>query len=154
LLEALAAAIDGTPIALWAAGDAYRIINVVHVLGLVLLLGAIGIVDLRLVGAFQSLPCAALRSALTPLAIAGLMLMLVSGLLLFAADAAALAGSSTFRWKLLLVALGIGNALLFGLLWRRLPETRAVPLGAKALALLSLSTWLAVAVLGRWIAYA
>src|SRR3546814_5025686 len=39
----------------------------IYLFGLVLLVGSIGIVDLRLVGAFRALPLASLARALTPL---------------------------------------------------------------------------------------
>ena len=125
----------------WAGGAIYPAANVVHVLGLVLLVGSIGITDLRLLGAWPALPVEALERALTPLAMTGLVLLVGSGSILFAADADALAGSPVFRWKLLIIALALANALLF----RRLRQP--------ALAAVSLVAWLSVAVLGRMIAY-
>ena len=77
-----------------------------------MLVGGIGLLDLRLVGLFRSLPVAPLSRALTPVAIAGLILMVPSGLTMVAADAA-VAESATFRWKLLLIALALTNALAF-----------------------------------------
>lgn len=152
MLEAIAAAVEGTPFALWAARHplAYPLANVVHVLGLVLLLGGIGLVDLRLMGLFRALPLVALSQALTPLGIGGLCLLAASGSVLFAADATSLAGSPIFRWKLVLIALALTNALLFRLLWK--PSETAAGWG-RAMALASLCLWLSVAVLGRWIAY-
>jgi hypothetical protein len=154
LLEAVAAAVDGTAFALWAARDplAYPLANVVHVLGAVMLVGAIGIVDLRLLGAFRALPEGPLVKALSPIGVFGLLLMLASGSVLFAADAPALATSGVFRWKLILVLVGIVNALAFRALLAR--AGGRIGAGARLLALLSLSLWLAVLVLGRWIAYA
>jgi hypothetical protein len=157
MLEAIAAAIDGTPFALWAARDplAYPVANVVHVLGLALFLGPIAILDLRLLGAFPALPLPALTRALTPLALAGLALLLLSGPILFAADAAALAQSATFRWKLLLLGAALLNAAAFRLLWhRRLLSGAPLAPPAAGMALASLAAWTAVAILGRWIAYA
>ena len=62
-----------------------------------MLVGGIGILDLRLAGAFRAIPVAPLSRALTPIALAGLVLMVPSGATMFAADAATLAGSATFR---------------------------------------------------------
>lgn len=154
MLEAVAAAVDGTAFALWAARDplAYPLANVVHVLGAVMLVGAIGLIDLRLLGAFRALPERALVRALSPVGAAGLLLMLLSGSVLFAADALALATSGVFRWKLLLVLLGIANALAFRAVLAR--GGGHIGPGARLMALVSLSVWLAVLVLGRWIAYA
>lgn len=148
----LAARIDGSAFAEWAQGSAaaYPVANVVHLLGLVLLLGGIGLVDLRIVGRFPSLPVRALSRALTPLAIAGLALLAASGSVMFAADTEALASSWVFRWKLILITLALGNALAFRWLWRDLEQPTA---GARMMAGLSLGIWLGVAALGRLIAY-
>ena len=61
-----------SPLGVWAMDTAlaYPIANVVHVLGLVLLLGAIGLVDLRLLGLVRSLPLQPLYRALVPVAAA------------------------------------------------------------------------------------
>jgi hypothetical protein len=139
---------------LWAARDAlaYPLANVAHVLGAVMLVGSIGIVDLRLLGAFRALPEREVVKSLSPLGVGGLLLMLASGLVLFAADATALATSPVFRWKLVLIALATLNALAFRSLWAR-HGARITP-GLRLMALASLVMWLAVLVLGRWIAYA
>lgn len=129
------------------SADVYPVVNVLHLLGLVMLLGAIGIVDLRLMGAWRSLPAEALSRALTPVAVAGLFLLALTGPLLFAADAVALTGSSLFLWKLALIALALGNAAVFRL--RRRPRGAGVAIAAFA----SLALWLSVAALGRLIAY-
>ncbi|KAB7647994.1 hypothetical protein F3168_06280 [Polymorphobacter fuscus] len=113
----------------------------VHLLGLVLLVGSIGILDLRLLGAWPALPRDALQRALTPLGVAGLLLLAVSGSVLFAADAESVAGSTVFRWKLAVIGLALANAALF----RRV--------GGRVLAAISLAAWLVAAGLGRMIAY-
>jgi len=157
MLETLAALVEGTAFALWAARDplAYPVANVVHLLGLVMLVGGIGLLDLRLAGAFRAIPVVPLAAAVTPIGIGGLMLLFASGSVLFAADATALAGSQTFALKLIFLGLGLGNALLFRLWWqKRLPtwDGRA-PTAGRLMAIASLLLWLGVAGLGRWIAY-
>jgi hypothetical protein len=83
-LTGLAEAVEASAFGAWAGQSslAYPLANVVHLLGLVMLVGGIGLVDLRLVGAFPSLPPAALSRALTPIAVAGLLLMLPSGFIM------------------------------------------------------------------------
>ncbi|MFN3944627.1 MAG: DUF6644 family protein [Allosphingosinicella sp.] len=156
-LAGLAEALETSSFGIWAARSAwaYPIANVVHVLGLVLLLGGIGIVDLRLLGAFRTLPLAAVSAALTPLAVGGLVLLLASGLTMFAADASAMAASGTFRQKLVLIAVALANAAAFRFLFggRVAGWTTAPPPAARAMALASLLLWTAVAVWGRMIAY-
>ncbi|KSB91310.1 hypothetical protein AS593_05480 [Caulobacter vibrioides] len=153
----LVAALHDSGFGAWARGSAfaYPLANLLHLAGLVLLVGGIGLLDLRLAGAFRALPVAVLSRVLTPMALAGLVLMLPSGLVMFAADAKALAASGVFRWKLVLIAVGLANAVAFRLLWgRRLSSwDLAAPPAARAMALGSLATWVVVGALGRLIAY-
>jgi hypothetical protein len=155
-LAEAAAELEASPLGVFVRETAwaYPAANVAHLLGLVMLVGAIGVVDLRVVGFWRALPLPALSRALTPVALIGLAVMVVSGPLLFAADARALVGSSVLGWKLALVGLALVNALLFRRLWpeRRLGE--AAPLLARVAAAASIGLWLWIGALGRWIAYA
>lgn len=141
----------------WASGSAlaYPWANVIHLLGLVMLVGAIGIVDLRLVGAFRSVPAAPLYRSLIPVAIAGLILMVPSGATMFAADAAGMAGSAVFRWKIALVVVALVNAAAFHFLWRHRIEhwDAAPPFAGRLMAIGSIMLWLTIGALGRMIAY-
>ena len=141
----------------WARGSAhvYPWANVLHVLGVVLLVGGIAVVDLRIIGVWQQLPAVALSNALTPIAAAGLALQFGSGLVLFAADGEALSGSGVLHAKLVLMALAIGNAAIFRLRWKS-STAEELYFGstlARASALFSLALWLAIAAVGRLIAY-
>ena len=155
-LTSLAQAVGASGFGQWASMSptAYPLANVVHLLGLVMLVGGIGILDLRLAGAFRALPVAPLSRALTPIAIAGLLLMVPSGATMFAADTA-IAESPVFQLKIVLIALALANALLFRLLWRdRLATWDAAPPAAgRLMAAGSIALWLAVAACGRMIAY-
>jgi len=152
-----AEAVGSSDFGQWASGSAlaYPWANVIHLLGLVMLIGAIGIVDLRLVGAFRAIPVAPLYRSLIPVAIAGLILMVPSGATMFAADAAGMAGSIVFRWKIMLVAIAIINAVVFHMLWRcRIDQWDAAPpLAGRLMAAGSLMLWLTIGTLGRMIAY-
>jgi hypothetical protein len=129
--------------------------NSLHLLGLVMLVGGIGVVDLRLAGLWRTLPAASLSRALTPVALCGLALLVASGTVLFASDGTALAGSAVFHRKLVLIALALANALLFRLVWQRRVEAgdEVPPLIGRTSAAASLALWLAVGTLGRLIAY-
>ncbi len=126
-----------------------------HLLGLVMLVGGIGIVDLRLVGAFRSLALEPLSRALTPVAIAGLALMLPSGFTMFAADAKSMAASPLFQWKLVLVGMALANALAFRLLWQQRVADwdHSPPMFGRLMAAGSLGLWLTIGTLGRLVAY-
>lgn len=134
---------------------AYPLFNSLHLLGLVMLVGGIGVVDLRLAGLWRGLPAVALSRALTPVALGGLALLVLSGTVLFASDGTALARSETFHCKLVLIALALANALLFRLVWQRRVEAggEVPPLIGRISALVSLLMWLGVGALGRLIAY-
>jgi len=156
-VEALAAALEASSLGVWARGSAlaYPVANLVHLLGLVLLVGGIGLLDLRLIGLFKALPVAPLSRAVTPLAIAGLALLGLAGAVMFCADATALVVSPVLRWKMALLALALVNALAFRWFWRgRLADWDvAPPRVGRAIATGSLGLWLIIAALGRWIAY-
>lgn len=154
-MTGFAEAVAASPFAQWAGGSVYPFANVAHLFGLVMLVGAIGVVDLRLAGAFRAIPAAPLSRALTPIAIVGLLVMVPSGATLFAADATALAGSAVFRWKLVLILLALANAVTFRALWRRRIDDwdGGAPPVARAMAAASVLLWLGVAASGRMIAY-
>lgn len=155
MLNAIAAAVAATDLAAWAAGDplAYPVANALHLVGLVMLVGGIGLLDLRLMGLWPQLPVAPLARAVQPVAVIGLLLLMATGTVLFAADAVALAGSQTFLRKLILLGLALLNAALFRLLWRRPMLFGAIRPEMRAMAALSLALWLAVLWNGRMIAY-
>ena len=137
------------------SGWAYPLVNLLHLLGLVLLIGPMLLLDLRLLGAGRRFGAAAVSAALTPWAVAGLILLLPSGALLFAADAGPLLGNRLLQVKLMLIAFGLANALVFRRLWsHRLDEWDRCPSAiGQAQAALSALCWLATGTLGRLIAY-
>jgi hypothetical protein len=152
-MEWLASTIEASQLGAFARGSswAYPAANLIHLLGLVLLVGGIGMVDLRLMGMFPALPLDPLVRALTPLALAGLALMAISGPILFAADATALARSSTFALKLGLIVVALANAVSFR--WLRHKELLQNRSLQRLMAGASIALWLWVAALGRMIAY-
>jgi hypothetical protein len=133
------------------AGWGYPFANVLHLGGLVLLLGSIGLLDLRLLGFSRRLEVEQVSRLLTPLGVVGLMVLLATGVMLFSADATALLGNRMMQVKLLAIAVAVLNALAFGgrlHAWRHHPP----PLG-RAMAAVSLLAWPTVLVAGRMIAY-
>lgn len=155
-LLGIAGWLDAAGVRAWASESpwVYPVANVFHLLGLVMLVGGIGAVDLRVAGLWRALPLAPLSRALTPVAVAGLAIQAASGVILFAADGTALARSSTFQLKLVLVGVALANAAAFRLIWRdSLAGWETVPLAARAMAAGSLLLWLWIATLGRLIAY-
>src|SRR5690606_32495621 len=134
---------------------AYPAVNVAHVFGLVLLLGAMLLLDLRLLGVGRRLAVTDVSGLLTPVAALGLLLLLGTGFLLFAADAVPLLRNPLFIPKIVCIALGVVNAVAFRLMWsRRMAHwDNAPPLAARLQAGASLLLWVAAAGLGRLLAY-
>jgi hypothetical protein len=156
-LAAPAAALEASAVGEWMRGSnwAFPLVNLLHLLGLVLLVGPMLLLDLRLLGAARQFSVPEVSATLTPWAIAGLLLLLPSGALLFTADAGPLLGNGLLQVKLLLVALGVANALAFRWLWSaRLDDWDwRPPRAGRVQAALSALCWLAAGTLGRLIAY-
>lgn len=138
---------------------AFPTLDTIHTIGIVLVAGAIMLVDFRLLGlALRGVPVAQLVSRIVPATLAGFGLMLVTGGLLFSSEAVKMYHSPAFRIKLLLLALAGLNALIFHLtIYRDVanwePRSRA-PFRARLAGLLSLLFWIAIIAAGRAIAYA
>jgi hypothetical protein len=146
---------SGFAAAIRGSTNVYPLINVVHVLAVGLIVGSILALDFRILGFAKSVSLAGASQLLTPFTVAGLLIAIPSGFALFASDAVSLSKSNLMWIKLVLIALGIANALLFRKLWRARLEAwdaNASLLG-KGQALLSIAIWLCVPTLGRLIAY-
>lgn len=133
----------------------YPAFNLLHLVGLVALLGSMLLLDLRLLGVGREISLAAASRRLTPLAIGGLLVLVGSGICLFAADAAPLIENTLMQFKLLLITAGALNALLFRHHWTRHLETWDAhpPALGRAQAGASLLIWLLVMSFGRLLAY-
>ena len=134
----------------------YPIVEIVHIVGFVVLVGAAVMFDLRLLGVSRALPASLMARHHLPWARAALLLVVPSGFLMFIAHATEFAENPAFRLKLLLLALAGLNALAFHRgAFRSVTgwESRAAPLTARAAAVLSLVLWIGVIAAGRLLAY-
>ncbi|HEX2527087.1 MAG TPA: hypothetical protein VHL31_12430 [Geminicoccus sp.] len=133
----------------------YPLANLVHLLGLSLLIAPIGLLDLRLLGFGRVVSVPDASRLLTPWTAAGLFLLIASGLMLFSADAGPLVATDVFQLKMLLLALNLANVAVFRFLWRGHLQDwdRRPPLIGRLQAVLSLAGWLLIGSLGRLIAY-
>src|SRR5438445_6516842 len=83
----------------------FPIVEVIHMIGIVLLVGTAVILDLRLMGLrLKSRPVWELASDLTPWTTAGLVTMLITGPLLLSTDADRYYDSYEFRFKMACLA--------------------------------------------------
>jgi hypothetical protein len=135
----------------------YPAANVGHILALTLFAGGVVAMDLRLIGAFAVAPPAAIVRPARTLAVIGFALLLVTGSVLFTAEASHVATNRVFQIKAGLIALGLLNALLASRPLRAAVESAPafapLPARLRVSALLSLGVWFCVAACGRLIAY-
>lgn len=133
-----------------------------HFVGLALLVGVVGLLDLRLLGVAKAVPIAALHRML-PWGILGFGLCVATGYVFVAGDSfqdpIVYFTNLSFQLKMLCVALAGLNAVLFYVtgLGRRIEQLGAgasAPLGAKVIAGSSLVLWIAVIYFGRMIPWA
>ena len=135
----------------WIASHAlaYPALEVLHIVGIALLLGNLLLLELRVWGFGPELPLQPLARLALRLSLAGFGLIAASGLLMFGTQPDELLSNRSFQLKMGLVGLGGLNALAFhargGL--RRLDRT------ARLQTVVSVGLWLAVIICGRWIAY-
>jgi hypothetical protein len=151
-VEALLTSLADTALAEWVRLSrwGYAAINALHVLGIALLIGAIVALDLRLLGWRKRLPLRELGRLLQPVAVAGLLLAIATGALLFLADPSGYAAMPLFLLKLALIALAIANALLLNL---GPGLAHATPRRLLVAGMLSLLLWPAVLLAGRMLAF-
>ena len=135
----------------------YPIAEIVHIVGITVLVGGVALFDLRVLGFGRALPVDQLARHLLPWSVASLGLVVPAGLLLFSADPAALVNNRVFLLKLTLIALAGLNALLFHLGTFRNVAGWNTGAGAPGLArlhaVISLALWVAVISCGRLLAY-
>ncbi|AUN38656.1 DUF6644 family protein [Tsukamurella tyrosinosolvens] len=136
----------------------YATVESLHILGIAVLVGPAFAFDLRLLGVGRSLVTVT-RAArqLLPLSQIGLVIAVVTGTLLFSAQAVGVAGSAAAPWKLGLLLLAGLNALVFHRgVYRRVvdwADAEATPVAARTSAVISMTTWTGVIFAGRFLAY-
>lgn len=139
----------------------YPTLLTAHGLGVAIVVGITVMIALRVLGFPRQIPLAA-YAATVRVGVVGFVLNAISGVLLFVADAQALADNPSFLIKMASIVLGIVVLWFFssGPLQGAVRQARAGggeyrPTGAdKALAVLAILIWLvAVIVSGRLIAY-
>ena len=136
----------------------YPIIESVHVLSLCVFVGLLLSWDLRLLGiTLRRVAVSEVWARLIPWITMGAVLMVLSGLLLFASDPVRFFGNIFFRIKALGLFLALLNAMAFHLgIERKLLDwdTAVVtPRAAKLAGAISIGLWAAIVVTGRFVAY-
>ncbi|MDX7817959.1 hypothetical protein SJS43_02475 [Aeromonas caviae] len=132
---------------------AFPAIEVVHLVGIALLFGTILVVDLALLGVLRASPLKEAIPSLLTVTKTGVVLVAVSGALLFISDSLELWNNPAFRLKIIAIVIAILNALLFQSYLAEKQKTGAVSVLKKMSIGSSLVLWTGILVLGRAIAY-
>jgi hypothetical protein len=159
-LDAFWTAIEQIPVAraIRATGQLFPWIESLHVLAICTVVGAIGIMDLRLLGVGSvDKPVSRISRQVLPLTWGAFGVAVVTGSLLFASSASTYAANWPFRLKMVCLALaGLNMAIFHATTWRSAvvwDTHRQPPAAAKLQAGLSLGFWVCVIAFGRWIGF-
>jgi hypothetical protein len=135
----------------------YPIVEILHILGFVLVVGGAFFFYLRLLGRGRALPVSGLATHLLTWSRAGFALVVPTGFMMFIAHATEFAANPAFQLKLLLIAVALLNAAAFHR-WpfrsvARWNIAAATPVWARGAAGLSLACWAGAIACGRLLAY-
>ncbi len=157
-MESLVQVLEGGAINTWLLSTywLWPLLEIIHFIGLSLLLGAMLLVDLRLAGFLRQIDIMSTHRLL-PWAVIGFGMNLASGFLFFMGDPGRYSINIGFQIKMVLVLIAGLNVLVFALKinpviasWDPHGDTSGF---AKTVAWVSLATWTGVLLLGRLIPY-
>lgn len=136
----------------------YGVINLAHILGIILLFGAILILDLRLLGAWRQIPLGLLSRPTTTMAQVGFILAVCSGIPMITVKSTDYIGNPFLLIKFPAIALALVNVWLVhrSPAWRAHRARDLLPAERRRLAggaALSLIFWLTAITSGRMIGY-
>ena len=135
----------------------YPSVEIVHIVGLAILVGSVAMFDLRVLGLSKSISVRALSRHLLPWSLGALALIVPTGLLMFSAHASDFLTNQAFLLKMgLLLAAGLNAAYFHVGPYQSVKSwdvAVAAPLAAKLSVALSLVLWLGVIACGRLLAY-
>jgi hypothetical protein len=132
---------------------AFPTILTLHTFGMGLLVGCSIVISLRLLGIGRRLSVTPLRSLFTVMW-GGFWLNLITGSLLFAADATRRGTDPLFMTKLVFVAIGVSTVILIRRTVFDAPDPNAAAAASgKMLGIVALAAWTAAVTAGRLLAY-
>jgi hypothetical protein len=136
----------------------YGIVNLIHILGVASLFGAVLVLDLRLLGFWRSISLAAITTPTVPIATTGFCVAATSGLGLLATKATEYVGNPFIYIKFSAIALGLLNVIILNFLsaWKT-HKMRALSTREQSqlatVGGISLFCWLTAITAGRMIGY-
>lgn len=157
MFQSLASSIADSGLNQWIAETywLWPVLEIFHFIGLSIMLGALLIIDARLLGMLRTYDAGSVKR-LVPLAWVGFCINLASGTMFFVGDPMRYSINIGFQLKLLLILIAGLNVVVYQLQVR--PQltgwnTVSMPTVARLVAIVSLATWGGVLLLGRLIPY-
>lgn len=135
---------------------AWPILESFHFGGMAVLVGVVGLFDLRLLGFARGVPVLALHR-LIPLGVAGFVVNLLTGYCFLTAMPYQYVFNSAFHFKVVFLGIAGLNVLVFysSTFWRlaKLDSTEPPPLAARLAGAVSLCAWIGVMAAGRLLTF-
>jgi hypothetical protein len=133
-------------------------VNLVHILGVASLFGAVFVLDLRLLGFWRRIALSAVSEPTVPIAAAGFILAVLSGICLLATKATEYVGNPFLYIKFPAIGFGILNVIVLNSLpaWKQHKVRELTSHEQSKLAVfggISLACWLTAISAGRMIGY-
>jgi hypothetical protein len=129
----------------------FMVVNVLHVLGAAFVVGGIAVFDLKVL--LRHHDAAATGRIAIPLAAAGILMQIPTGVTLLAVEARALGVNPAFYVKLAFIAVGLVNLAVFHARFGTAMRAGGLPVTARPFAAVSLLAWMLTLAAGRMIAY-
>ncbi len=152
--------LEASPVGEWmrTSVKAMPVVESMHVLAIAVVFGSILIVDARLLGLLDKRRSYTVISGeLLPWTWAAFVVAVITGFLMFTANAMTYYENTPFRLKMLaLAAAGLNMAVFHLFTGRRAAEwelAQSAPAGGRIAAGLSIAIWTSVIFLGRWIGF-
>ena len=156
--EALVVWLKGTSIshAMTTSQWAWPVAETLHFIGLALLIGGAGLIDLRLMGVLKSVPVSAVMQ-LRKWAAIGIAINVVTGVLFFVGAPDQYIDNPAWYGKLLFLCVAMVNVVMFettqGQRMLQLPAGEKSPVAFKLAGAVSMGSWLLVLYFGRMLPF-
>jgi len=149
--------LQGTPVAVSVAEEWFPLVESVHVITLAIVAGTIFLVDTRLLGLSSTrLPFSHVSERLLPWTWIAFCCSVLTGTLMFMANATGYYDNTPLRVKMVLLLLAGLNMLYFQKVTFRSVaawDGGRAPFGARLAGLISMGLWCGVIGFGRWIGF-
>ena len=129
-------------------------VQTIHILSIAAVVGSMVLLDLRVLGiAARTQSLSSVSERLIPWVWCALVVLLLTGIVMVTGEPGRSITNSIFQIKMVLVFVAAALTFFLQRSLRARGAADAAPVDAKAIAALSLLTWVLIVFAGRWIAY-